>query len=374
MVSIPNIELFEKAADHQLSINPCCSAITDLAIDNCDKINLYILSYLRVYKSLPFPLNSIEEDIKYVVIGTYMLDKSSTPIHMWVDHGLVIVLNEKDKKVIKFTGIYWAIQTVNELKEDNLNLEAWSWHVGYKEYEWVLRQLILGLQTSKFYETFMPKFVQACKNQPMVLKWELGNILKFGYVPKQQEFKLNQITDKTRNCMYQLDLYVVGVKPDESRKILVVSDDDDDETEKYQNMKIYGFTVFKKPIKFTSDMKLGDDKIKRCDMPCMAQIFQKLTAIRAAQEQTSFEDFSGAISGDWLVFEVAGRLHIGDRKLAFGDKEIARGVKLYSIDKKSVYFYKLQKVSEDIFKRTIYSYNFNDKNIRLVNIDFTKDR
>lgn len=374
MVNIPNIELFEKAAEHQLSISPCCSAITDLAIDNCDKINLYILQYLRVYKSLPFPLNSIEDDIKYIVIGTYMLDKSNSPVRMWVDHGLVIVLNEKDKKVIKFRGIYWAIQTVNELKDDNLNLEDWSGYVGYKEYEWVLRQLMLGLQTSKFYETFMPKFVQACKNQPMVLKWELGNILKFGYVPKPQTFQVNHITDKNKNEVYQIDLYVAGVKQDTSKKILVLQDDEDSDTETFQNMKIYGFTVFKKPIKFTSDMKPGDDKIKRCDIPCMAQIFQRLAAIRAASEQTQFEDFTGAISGDWLVFEIAGRLYVGDKKLAFGDKEIARGINIYSVDKKGVYFYKLNKVSEDVYKRTMYSYNFNDKSIRLVNIDFTKDR
>lgn len=374
MVDIPNIELFEKAAEHQLVTTPCCSAITDLAIDNCDKINLYILSYLRVYRSLPFPLNNIEDDIKYIVIGTFMADKSSQPIHMWVDNGLVIVLNEKDRKIIKFKGLYWAIQTARELKEDNLDMQNWREYVGYKEYDWVLKQLMNGKPTQDFYETFMPKFVQACKNQPMVLKWELGNILKFGYVPKEQEFKTNVIMDKTRNEQYSLDLYVAGMRKDTCRTIIQIGSDDADDEEYNPSIKVYGFTVFKKPIKFTSDMKPGDDKIKRCDIPCMAQIFQRLTAIRNQTDATDFEDFNGAIYGDELVYVIAGRLYIGDRKVAFGDTEIAKGVQLHSIDRKAVYFYKLSRVSEDIFKRTMYSYQFKDKAIRLVNIDFTKER
>ena len=374
MVDIPNIELFEKAVEHSMTLAPCCSAITDLAIDNCDKINLYILSYLRVYKSLPFPLNSIEDDIKYVVIGTFMLDKSSQPIHMWVDHGLVIVLNEKDKKVIKFRGIYWAIQTVPEIKPDNLNLENWDKHIGYKEYEWVLRQLMLGQQTAKFYDKFMPSFVAACKNQPMVLKWELSNMLKFGYIPKPQVFLPNRLVDRQKNLEYSLDIYVAGMRKDTTKKILVIQDDDEDDEEKHPSIKVYGFTVYQKTLKFTDDMRPGDDRLKRCDLPCMAQVFQRLTALKNATESSAFEDFTGTICGDYLVYTIAGRLYIGDRKMQFGDKEISRGATLYSVDKRQVFFYRLTRVSEEVYKRTMYSYSFRDSSVRLVNIDFTKER
>ena len=379
MVDILNIELFEKAAEQQLALVPCCQAITDLAIRDCEKINLYILQYLRVYKQIPYPLNSIEDDIKYVVIGTYMLDKSGqSDVKMWVDHGLIILLNEEDRKVIKFQGIYWAIQTVNEIKPDNLDIENWKDEIGYAEFEWVLRQLISGKQTAGFYDKFMPAFVTACRNQPMVLKWELGNILKFGYVPKEQEFIENKIIDKNKNEIYMLDTYVAGVRQDATKKVWQVNigdgllDDQDDE-EQNPKIKVYGFQVYKKPIKFTGDMKPGDDRLKRFDVPCMAQIFQRLTAIKNTTEQQMFENFTGAVCGDKLVYTINGRLYIGDKNLSFGDKEIARGVQLYSVDKKQVYFYKNTNIGEDIVKRKLYSYTYKDSSFRVVNIDFVKE-
>lgn len=374
MVSIPNIELFEKAAKHQLSLNPCTSNITDLAVDNCDKVNLHILNYLRAYKSLPFPLNNIEDDIKYIVIGTYMMSKSNQSTHMWVDNGLIVVLDEADKKVVRFKGVYWAIQTVSELKDDNLNLENWQDYVGYKEYGWVLKQLLTGAQTSKFYEEFMPNFVKACKNQQEILKRELNNILKFGYIPKEQEFPANVILDKARNERFTLDIYVQSIIHDKNKKIISIQNDVDSAHEQYQSKKIYGFNTLKKPIEFVDDMKPGDDKLKHSSLPCMAQIFQRLVAIKATTDQANFQDFRGAIIGDWLVFSINGRLYIGDKKMSFGDTEIAEGVTLHSIDKRNVYFYKTYRVGECIYKRNIYCYNFNDRTTRVINIDFVRER
>jgi len=62
-------------------------------------------------------------------------------------------------------------------------------------------------------------------------------------------------------------------------------------------------------------MRPGDDRLKRCDLPCMAQVFQRLTALKNATESSAFEDFTGAICGENLVYTVAGRLYIGDRKM-----------------------------------------------------------
>lgn len=60
----------------------------------------------------------------------------------------------------------------------------------------------------------MPSFVQACKNQPMVLKWELSNMLKFGYVPKKQVFLNNSLIDRQKNLIYSIDIYVAGMRKD----------------------------------------------------------------------------------------------------------------------------------------------------------------
>ena len=86
-----------------------------------------------------------------------------------------------------------------------------------------------------------------------------------------------------------------------------------------------------------------------------------------------FENFTGAVCGDKLVYTINGRLYIGDKNLSFGDKEIARGVQLYSVDKKQVYFYKNTNIGEDIVKRKLYSYTYKDSSFRVVNIDFVKE-
>ena len=41
----------------------------------------------------------------------------------------------------------------------------------------------------------MPEFTVACNNQPMILKWELENMLTFGSIPN----KMNRIIIM-RNC------------------------------------------------------------------------------------------------------------------------------------------------------------------------------
>lgn len=372
LVNIDNIELFEKAIEHRMSIHSYGQSITDLIVDEYKKINQYILYYLECYKNIPFPLNYIEDDIKYIVIGIYILSKSNQSINMWVDNGLIIVLDETDKKVIKFNSTYWQIKTVKEIKKDNLNLDSWQDYVGYNEYEWLLRQLLNGKQTSEFYSVFMPKFTQACNEKIDIINKELKDILKFGYTPKKQQFVTNQIIDKSNNNRFMIDIYIKNIIEDNSRKTLIIQEDTVEERQ--NTKKIYGFNTFVKPKYSYSNHSEIDDRLKRCELPCMQQIFQRLVQIKEASGQDEFQNFIGAIIGDWLIFSVDNRIYVGDKKMSFGDIEIAEQATLHSIDNRNIYFYKTYKINDSICKRNMYSYNLRDKSIRLVNIDFIKER
>ena len=194
VIDVDNIELFELAAEGLALQNTATSNTSDGLDGTIDSllVRKYIKQYDAFFKSMPYPLYAIEDDIKYATLGNFIKSLAKEKVTMWVDRGLFIRVDGSTGMCIRIVNNTWGI-TYSQEKTDNTSLEIYKNKVGYKEYSWLLKKIINKETTANFYKEFMPAFVEACNNQPMILKWELENILTFGSVPCKTEFKQNKI-------------------------------------------------------------------------------------------------------------------------------------------------------------------------------------
>ena len=218
-VEIGNIEVFEKATEGMVINRTTASTITDTVDLDLNLIDDYVDSYNSFYKSLPFPLYAIDSDVKYAVIGNYIKKTVKEHHKMWVNNGLYICIDEDKGIALNFVNSTWGIIGVDSIKEDNLDLESYKEECGFVDLVWALTKILKKQSTSTYYAEFMPDFIKACNNQPMVLKWELSNILDFGRIPDRYNFQPNKIIDLETTNEYMLDIFVAGLKESKEKRI-----------------------------------------------------------------------------------------------------------------------------------------------------------
>lgn len=370
MVEIQNISLFKKAAECLVQLQPLSSKINEnIPQFSSDIVNNYLAAYLRILKSIPYPLNALEEDIKYVTIGTLMKYKISKQLVMWADSGLYIMVNQEENKALHVRGMYWAMETINPIQtKSNIDIDNYKDHIGYKDFKWVIEQLLNGRSTASYYDEFMPDFVKACGDSKLTLKWEIGQILNFAPVPDKDETVQNRIVDKKNNKQYSIDTFVSGYR--ENPNIISLSLDGSESS--LGKIMIYGYDVYEKPLYTKPNTTPGSDKISRSKLVCINQLFQKLVALKNITYSEDFAGFTGFLFDDYFIFNVQNKLYIGNKKSLTGEKEIARGVTLYCISRNLVFFYKNVRISRDVVERTMYSYQLKDQNIRIASIAYIK--
>lgn len=372
-VEIENIEVFEKAAESMALNRTANSTVTDTTGLNFEIISEYISLYNSFYKSLPFPLYALDNNIKYAAIGCYIKKKSKNSPKVWVNNGLHICIDEENGVALNFINSTWGIIKVDSIKEDNTDLQLYQEECGFGDLVWALAKILKRQSTSSYYKEFMPEFIQACNNQPMVLKWELSNILDFGRIPDKHNFQLNKIIDLDNDNEYILDIYIAGLR-ESKEKQHVWSLFDDSEIEpvmKPKYVKQYAFDIYEKiSTKDEDKIKPNGDKIKKCELFGATSIFNSLCVIRNISERNAFEDYTGFICDGNLVYSINNRIFIAKAYKFVEPKEVARGVELYSYDRGIVYFLKTKNLGKGIRKETIYSYSLRDGNLRLCKIQF----
>lgn len=312
------------------------------------------------------------------MIGEYIQRKVGTNTNMWVDNGLMIQLNNVDNKAIMFRGKCWQIKTA-EPKEPRdccgIYLDKYKGKVGYKEYSWVLQQIQIGKQAKDFYWEFMPSLVDACKGDQDRLRKELQSILIFGYTPKEKQLEANKIIDTGSKQKYSLNIYIEKTKENTQKKRLVVKCFDeipDSLVENKDKIIVYGFDAYKQPLQIDAKLEAGHGKLVRTNLPCFNQVFQRLVAIKNAQEAKSFQEFTGLIHGDYIAFSIDGRLYIGSKLVPFGEKEIADNSRIRTLSNNSLYFDRVQILEDGIIKKTVYCYNIAKDTMSIVKIDIQR--
>ena len=372
IVDIKNIELFEKAAEGAVLAKIATSNISDKITVESDIINECIKHYEVIYKSMPFPLYCVESNIKHATIATFIKDCMTEPLHMWVEDGLFICVDSKNNLALKIVGNTWGIVTTTCVREDNTSIENFRHEVGYREYEWLLRKIMLRENTGSFYKEFMADFVKACGGQDILLRWELSNILTFGNLPEKIALKEDRIINLEDKSEFILDIYSAGSKKNgESEYVISLVGNDNDIKLKPKYVKTYKFDIYEK--KYTggdSIVKAEEGKLQKNNILGLSNLFNTLCSIKMASENTEFEQFYGIMADRDLVYIINGRLFVCKAFRAAETKEIARGIELYSYNRGLIYFIKPTNMGKGVKKEMIYSYSLKDETLRLCKIQF----
>lgn len=369
IINIDNIELFELAAEGLARQNTAVSTTSDgiEANINSPLIRKYIKQYDAFFKYMSYPLYAIEDDIKYATLGNFIKSLSKEKITMWVDNGLHIKLDEESGMTLRIVNNTWSIVYVKEKRSDNTSMELFEKSVGYAEYSWLLNKIVNKENTANFYAEFMPEFIKACNNQPMIIKWELENILTFGTIPNRMEFRQNKIINIDSEEEYSLDIYCTGTAETDEKIQTWSLTDGMEGGFRYKTIKTYGFDAYAKPL-IAGTQK--NDKIQKCSVNGLHNLFMQLCNIKNQNELTKFPTFEGAISGAHMAFTINKNLYITKSNRLTEPTDIAHNVELYTLEKNKVYFIKSKKIDDKINKESLYSYNITDGVVRLCKVVF----
>lgn len=371
VVNIPNIELFEKAFEG-IAMQKLAVSLVGETVPESPFINDCIKHYENTYKSLPFPLYAIEDNIKYAVIGMNIKDKMDVPLKLWVDNGLYIKVDEG--KALKFVGNTWAIVTVDKEKEDNTDISLYEGDIGYREFEWALKKLMNGESLKDLYEVFMPEFYKACNGELMLLKWELAHILDFGYVPQKIDIEENRIIDLDNNKIYFMDIYSTG-KRVVTGEVLVFRIDGDNSDCKIQKKmtNAYGFDLYEKSIKSDDIMEAKSlEKMRKANLDGVAGLFQVIVGKgNSYGGDISKVRYHGLIADGYLMFEVDGTVYVCYAQTYSKPQKIGVGLSIYSYENGLLYLLKRTLCSNKVYKEIIYSYNVMNGVVKLCKVNFT---
>ena len=371
VINIDNIDLFELAAEGLALQNTAISSTNDgiEANINSPLLRKYIKQYDIFFKAMPYPLYAIEADIKYATLGNFIKSLSKEYIVMWIDNGLNIKLDKNTGMTVRIINNTWSIIYCKEDRTDNTSMELYQNSVGYTEYSWLLRKIINKETTANFYTEFMPEFVKACNGQPMVIKWELENILTFGIIPNRIEFLPNKIISLEADEEYTLDIFCTGmVDTGESLTTFNLCGDSISGGTRSKSIKTYGFDAYAKPL---SDGTKTSGKLEKCKVIGLHNLFLQLCAVKTSNELNKFPYFEGIISDDAIVFVIDKRLYLAKSNRLMEPKDIAHGVELYAVEKGKIYFIKSKKINDKISKDSLYSYTISNGALRLCKTVFS---
>lgn len=370
VIDINNIELFELAAEGLVLQNMAVSNTADGVNGeiNSLQVHKYIRQYDLFFKSMPYPLYAIEADIKYATLGNFLKSISKDTIYMWIDNGLHIKIDEGTGMTLKIVNNTWSIIYDKSVRKDNTSMELYKNCTGYREYLWVLKKIVNKEGTANFYNEFMPEFVRACNEEPMVLKWELENILTFCSIPNRVELKENKVINLTTNEEYSLDIFCTGNVDtgEEMPSWSLGYDNSMSISSRRKQLRTYGFEAYSKELN-TSKI---NNKISKCKVNGLHNLFLELCGIKNATDSLSFPVFKGVIVDSTLVFTIGDKLFTAKSNRLQQPTEIAYGVEIYAVENGKVYFTKAKKVSDVATKEILYSFSLKDEKLRLCKIMF----
>lgn len=366
IVDIDNIEMFIGAMDG-IVLDEKASSDVDIDIEDIDKFKDVIKKYSIVYKSMPYPLYGIQDDIKYVVIGEFIKACSDIEYNMWVDKGLYV---EIDGKAIRFINRTWGVIKGYIIRKDNIQIDKYKDSIGYKEFKWFLDNILDVEDNTNFYERFMGDFIEACDNKPDIIQRELNDILNIYEVPNRVILKENVIKDLDKDVEYLLDIYSNGVRrTGEYEYKFSFNSDDLDSSPKYA--KAYKVDCYEKAN--SSKCRNGEDKIKEVDILGLNKLFKKLDIIRQSEESNIFKTFRGVVIDRHIIFQIENRVFISKLYRESGIDEIGSDMEIYACESGILYLVNTKDIGKGIRRESIYSFSIKDYTKKLCRVQYSNN-
>jgi len=366
VVDIRNIELFKLGYEGQLLNKMSISKIEDTIENKGILVKTAVTKYREYLSKLVFPLNMVEEPIKYTMLAM-LLKKDLENQIICISDGIVIKLD--DTVQLHLVAGTWSIEslTIKAKRPIDLSLEIYAEEVGYKEFLWAYEKLANNESTVDFYKEFMPDFVKACNGKDMIIQWELSRLLDFGTIPKKQSFGINKITDFEEKKEYSIDVYCSGKREINSniytlmnkggKTILDVSKEKKD---------VYNFDIYEKG---TSSV---NNKTKKVDGPeGLTGVFDAILINGLSEDGLREYSYRGFIKDGYILFEVGKNIYVSDLYHYNGVKKLISNVELHAIENNRLYVNKRKKLLSGIYEETLYSYDLVDNKVRLCRITFS---
>lgn len=378
VVNINNIGTIEKAFEGIIiaSRNTMKNDIqSSLKLDGLESVSGIIKEYFKVCNKLPFPLNSIEERIKYSCIAMIIQSEHEEVLRFRVmDCGFVVKIN--DTTGIYFSNSCWKLININGMQwDDFVDISTYSRHCAYKEYEWAVGCILDGKSLKGYYEKFMPTLWEACGRNKNVLKEQLAQLLYINTVPTTvYNIRENCILDANKSKEYTLDIYMAGkVRTGDKTPTLRFNEDNSYTEVEEDNIKvIYDFDVYEKDV--IIDYSCGCEnskyigKMTKSKMPGAVSIFEKL--IVDGIENTYNKTFRGAVIRDKLLFVFNGNLYETTAKEYSEARLISKHVDIAGVYKDCIYYYCKERLDSGVIKSTLYGYNCMSENTWICIINF----
>lgn len=372
-VEIDNIDIFKKSFEGIILDKKASSAIKDTIENSSDLVKKCIKAYSKFNDQLPFPLFSIETDVKYAIIANYILSEVPELTKDNISINNCIYIRVEAKKVLKLMYHTWAIESETDqfLENSGLDLDKYETELGYKEFKWGLEKVKKGEELKDFYEVFMPKFLKACNNEDFILKWELNHILDFGKVPKEIEIEENRIINLETNYQYFLDVFSKEERKSKDSVMQIVIKNGRSKVNNINKLvKVYDFDVYGKAIGTGILDKKMENKIEKRQVDGMASLFETILIFGIDTNNVENIKYRGIIDNDMIIFEIDKNIYECKFSTYTRANLIANNVSIYSYEYPRIYMKKSKRLESGVFEDTIFAYNILEKKARLCKITF----
>lgn len=366
LVDVGDIRLFELALEG-IALNQRAVNKVNIELKYDDNVGKCIDIYNKAYSKLPFPLYSIETNLKYSCLAKIIekeLDKKlSNNYNLWVDKSLHIFI--KDSLIdLKFIGSTWSIDYIEEPYKDNTDIDLYKQDVGYDEYKWIVENHSESSNLAiDFYSKFMSNLLRACGSDASIMIREFTNILNFENVPNPYFIKPNTVVDTNKSYEYFLDVYCKEIRETGRNSFTIDLTVEDSElcTEK-EVVPIIGIKAFKKSL-----------------MSCIDNVnilggIEEDNIISKILDDTIEMDLDTDIRGikvdNKIILEIDNEIYKLDL-ISKTLKLIGNGISFYSFLGNYVYFIRKQKVRNGVIKNIIYKYSTLNGSITVSKIFFS---
>lgn len=308
--------------------------------------------YQRAYNMLPYPLNSIEKNIKYCVIIELM--GLATQV-AWIKNGLNIKIAKNCK--IKFIGEKWFIQRAEEgIDHSKPCLEEYNKTELYKHYKSALDILKNKEDIGKYYKEFFDSTKEEVE--------EAGqNLFKQKEIPDKMKLHTNWVIDLETESEYMINVYP-GKKKESTEKEVIISllGSQSNRRKKSKEIQTFKYTAFERAGKkaLYVDKENERYKLKISKLSGLFNLY--ITVASLMNGKDALVEYKGFIADGYIVYEVGNNIYIAKAKKFSETKKIAEESQIYAYKNGMLYFLKLEQTSQGNWKECIYSCSLKETN------------
>ena len=377
-IRINNLKTVEKAFEGMVisSRNTMVNGVTKgISLEGIECASNVIKEYFNIYEKLPFPLNSIEEKIKYACIAMILQYKTEEVLKFKVmENGLTVGYNKNTG--IHFFNTGWKLVNTEKVEwDDYVDIGEYRKHPSYTEYEWVVSCIIDGKGLNEYYKKFMSDLYDACKGNKSALRRELASILYIKDIPEDiHDIRENSILDVTENFEYTIDIFMEGKVRTGEDDYSIILGAKGFETKVSKAIEIiYNFEVYKKKVIVGhvngSENDSNIKRIAKVEMPGAISIFEKI--LIDGIEHSYNKVYRGIKCGDNLVFSMNGNLYRTKASKYVEPELVKNYVDIVGAHNEMVYYYSKERLTSGVIKNTLYELNSTtgETSVCLINFD-----